>query len=185
MVAGKTYDYVIVLNNGSSYRAYDWMSQLLLLIALLATTYYSVISTGSQRMAGGIAALLILAAWIFGHFTKRYRWGLFIAFIVWIYLFSQWIIGILYSLTGILETQVKFKQEVGFDEEGIAFNSFPKKTYSWHYVNNVILKDNLLTIDLYNNRIIQKELQDDSTPEMEKEFNEFCRSHLLSVTAQT
>jgi hypothetical protein len=185
MVAGKTYDYVIVLKKANNYRAYDWMSRLLLLITLLATTYYSVISNDGHRVAGGVAAFLILAAWIFGHFTKRYRWGLFIAFIIWIYLFNQWVIGILYSLAGILETQVKFKQEIGFDEEGLAFNSFPKKTYKWHEVNNVILKDNLLTIDLYNNRIIQKELQDDSTPEMEKEFNEFCKSHVLSVAPQS
>ncbi len=42
------------------------------------------------------------------------------------------------------------------------------------------LKDGIITIDLYNNKIIQKELDDDSE-ELEKEFNEFCRAHMLSV----
>ena len=76
------------------------------------------------------------------------------------------------------EGQLKFPQEIGFDSEEIAFNNFPSKHYSWQEVQNVILKDNIITIDFKNNHIFQKETETDTRPELEKEFNEFCRQHL-------
>ena len=34
---------------------------------------------------------------------------------------------------------------------------FPFKYFSWEEVNNIILRDNMLTIDFKNNKIIQRE----------------------------
>lgn len=178
----KTYDYIVTLKSGSNNRAFDLISQFLILIAVTGIIYAAMITTDSRERFAGISfAVVILASGLYAFFVNgSYRISLFIAFLAIIYLYKAYWISFLYLLSGILERQVKFKREIGFDDEGLTINSFPKKSYKWHEVSNVVLKDGIITVDLYNNHIIQKELEDDAE-DLEKEFNEFCRSHLLSV----
>ena len=42
-----------------------------------------------------------------------------------------------------------------------------------------MLKDNILTLDFADNKIIQKETESDVSPETEREFNEFCSLQLM------
>ena len=46
-----------------------------------------------------------------------------------------------------------------------------KRTIEWKELNNVILKDGILTIDLKNNKVFQNEIM---SPTSEMDFNEFC-----------
>ena len=62
----------------------------------------------------------------------------------------------------------------------ITFNTFPFKNYAWQQLRNVMLKDNLLTLDFTNNKILQKETETDVSLETEREFNEFCKAHLMN-----
>ena len=84
----------------------------------------------------------------------------------------------LYIIPLFLERQIKFPEEIGFDDEGITINTFSKKFYPWSLINNVVLKDGLLTIDYKDNRLFQKEIEEQVTPVLESEFNEFCHSKL-------
>ncbi|MGZ8557076.1 MAG: hypothetical protein ACXWWC_02015 [Chitinophagaceae bacterium] len=60
----------------------------------------------------------------------------------------------------------------------IIYPSFPKRIYDWSDLSNIILKDDLLTIDFKDNRIIQQLTEKTEHPVNEKEFNDFCKSHL-------
>jgi hypothetical protein len=81
----------------------------------------------------------------------------------------------------LLEYQAKYPLEIGFTNESIVINTLFKKSFSWQELNNVILKDGMLTLDFKNNHIIQKETVDEDEPDAdEDEFNAFCRLHLLS-----
>lgn len=52
------------------------------------------------------------------------------------------------------------------------------KNYPWNQFNNIILKDNLLTLDFKNNQLLQ--LEPDSTATInEQAFNDFCKKYLL------
>ena len=53
-----------------------------------------------------------------------------------------------------------------------------QKEVSWNEVNNVILKDGLLTIDFKNNRLFQHIILNSEEDISEKEFNEFCNQQL-------
>jgi hypothetical protein len=66
-----------------------------------------------------------------------------------------------------------------FSKEAITFNTFPFKNYSWQEVKNIMLKDNMLTIDFKNNKIIQREIEPAELTEEEIEFNEFCRQQMV------
>ena len=52
-----------------------------------------------------------------------------------------------------------------------------KKTIQWGEIQQVILKDDLLTIDLKNNRVIQLLTENDSAVQ-EAVFNSFCQRYL-------
>lgn len=73
-----------------------------------------------------------------------------------------------------------YKQfKIIFSPDKISYPSFPNKTYLWSEVNNVMLKDNVITIDLKNNRLIQAVIEKESAVEIdEKKFNEFCQEQM-------
>lgn len=62
----------------------------------------------------------------------------------------------------------------------VRYPSFPAKKISWNAISNLILKDDILTIDLKNNKIYQHFVKDDSAAVNEEEFNEFCRKQLTA-----
>ena len=59
--------------------------------------------------------------------------------------------------------------------------NFPQQTYSWDMFDNVILKDNILTMDLKSNKLIQIEI-DNSVNEIQ--FNEFAQQQLIQKQVQ-
>ncbi len=63
---------------------------------------------------------------------------------------------------------------------GIQYPSFPTKKIEWVSLNNLLLKDQLLTIDFKNNKLIQSEIDSEQKDVSinEKEFNDFCRQQL-------
>lgn len=69
---------------------------------------------------------------------------------------------------------------VHIDSNQIIYPTFPKKTFVWNDLNNIILKDGLLTIDFKNNKLSQSEVinGDNDSVMNEQEFNDFCRNHL-------
>lgn len=70
--------------------------------------------------------------------------------------------------------------KVVISSEGIVYPSFPVKKIEWERLNNLLLKDNLLTIDFKNNKLIQSEIFTDQKEVVvdEIEFNDFCRQQI-------
>jgi hypothetical protein len=190
-MARTSFEYVISLKR-PDYRAVDWVSRILLLLFLISFFYY-VLRTG---FAGGqywLAAipLLIGAAWLYGfvrkanpQFVVYYRLELMIAALGWFFIplfANSHFLGYAYALMAIAERYIKFPDEIGFNSEKVVRNTFPSKTYQWFEIDNVMIRDNLFTLDLRNNKIIQKSLDEEISPELEKEFNEYCRQQLHFV----
>lgn len=68
-------------------------------------------------------------------------------------------------------------------EEEINYPSLPQRRITWNELNNVILKDGLLTIDFKNNRFIQQFIDESKTSVIEKEFNDFCSRQLKAAAS--
>jgi hypothetical protein len=175
------YDYVITLKK-SDYKFVDQVSLLMLFfaVAVFGYSYYVHPKTGVHYL---IFVALVLLTSLFS-FLKKSRTGsayfrspLLIAAVGWLALHNIWM-AILFAAAGLLERQVKFPQEIGFSENEIAFNSFPKRKLHWNEVSNAVIKDGLITIDQKNNRLFQKEIDSGVSPAVEKEFNEFCKRQL-------
>lgn len=95
----------------------------------------------------------------------------------WI-LTGYWWVGIIMLLLFFLYKISKRILKILFFTDKIKYPSFPGKMIRWDELSNVILKDQLLTIDFKNNKIIQQLIEARHTSINEKEFNDFCREQL-------
>ena len=67
-----------------------------------------------------------------------------------------------------------------FTSKRVLKTNFPKKEFNWNVFSNVILRDNILTLDFKNNRLIQSEIELQESVN-ETEFNEFAQSKINTV----
>jgi hypothetical protein len=95
----------------------------------------------------------------------------------WLQMEFWWVAAITFIL-GTLYLIAKRPLLVSVIKETITYPSFPKKKMAWTELNNLILKDGLLTIDLKNNSFIQQSIDQTKTSINEAEFNDFCREQL-------
>ena len=71
------------------------------------------------------------------------------------------------------------KTMVLFSVEGVHLKRiFKTIIYPWGKLDNVILKDNLLTIDFKSNKLMQAEIAEESEQADEKIFNRYCAAQL-------
>ena len=186
------YQYVVTLKNQST-KYLDFIGFLLPAVSVL---FFVMEMVKSNRVhpayIAGIISISGVLAWNVyqsKHNQKRvrYRWALFIAALVWMKMpYFEWLF-FAFILLGILEPQAKYDIEIGFGDKDIVINSLPKRRYFWSDLNNVVLKDGLLTMDFVNNKILQRETLDDEEDDTEEdEFNLFCANQLkLSKNRRT
>lgn len=182
----KSYDYIIVCKR-PNFKLVDGISQLMLLLGMIA--FASSIRTPIESTKSIVLYCVIvgITGWlIYSYFRQKkghiayYRLALLAAAVGWA-LQDEWQwLAVIYFVAAALEKQVKFPVEIAFDEDEIVVNSLPKKYYYWNEITNIIIKDGILTIDLKNNKLIQKELEDSGSVKMEYDFNEFCRNRILA-----
>ncbi|HXL56406.1 MAG TPA: hypothetical protein VN958_09125 [Chitinophagaceae bacterium] len=182
----KRFDYVVSLRR-RDFKKYDLISQLSLVIAIIIFLFF-LINNINAWIWFSIPVIVIAAQIIYNFFESKkdeivsYRFSFLIAALGFVLLPERSIftilLAILYIIPLFLERQIKFPEEIGFDDDGITINTFSKKYYPWNLINNVVLKDGLLTIDYKDNKLFQKEIEEEVLPILESEFNEFCRSKL-------
>ena len=80
---------------------------------------------------------------------------------------------------GILVKFVIKKPGIEVSAAGISIiKFFNAPVHQWNEFNNVILKDNLLTVDFKNNKLLQLEIDETNGEINEKIFNNFCNGQL-------
>ena len=125
-----------------------------------------------------------LLIYIIASFKKKKQLAFFSPvigiFFCWI-LIGYWWISLIMAIFSFLYKISKRQLKAGFGDQ-IIYPSFPKRFIKWKELNNVILKDGLLTMDFKNNKIIQQLIKYPNTVN-EKEFNEFCNQQLKSATS--
>lgn len=95
-------------------------------------------------------------------------------------------IGLLLLLTGIASAYIGWAEYKIFqpsfariDITGITLpTTFSERLIAWNQLNNVILRDDLLTLDFKNNKILQLEVLDETGVVTAEEMNKFFKSRL-------
>jgi len=163
------------------YQRLNWLIVLLNFLFFLYLAFFAVHKPESDK---SIALLVLLAIFYALHFyfrNTKYQFGHQLFFLIilfgWIGLERYWFAGVQLVLT-ILSSIATRKFIVVFTESAINYPSFPPTSIYWSQLNNVILKDGILTLDFKNNKLIQQNIDESHTKPGELEFNEFCRQQL-------
>jgi hypothetical protein len=179
------YDYVVVLRNDhiQFIEKTGWLLTFLIIMLLVFSIYTTTNST-LLYVCLIITLSLFISNWIEKRKKKNILFkpilitgglGLSIASSLPV------IIGILIIISGLIEKIILQKREFGFSKNIIQENGIFGKKINWGELNRVILKDDILTIDYKNNKLIQvhTDNEDDDDYEVQAdEFNAYCQNRL-------
>lgn len=157
---------------------------ILLSVAVFAILIYYTNQSGTRT--GSITALIIIAGYFI--LSKVLPAGkkpgfefessaLFIIGFTWLLMMYWWQAAIFFVLLFLYKISQR-PLIVSVSSTAVIYPSFPKKEITWNELNNVILKDDLLTIDFKNNKIIQQLILNKEPAVDEQEFNDFCKTQL-------
>ena len=179
------YQYVVTLKN-QSHRYIDILG---LILSIFSVACFTMQLAGSNNVSvayliGSVAVLGIVIYNGAQQVKKRkvyYSRALLIAALVWMKMpYFQWLV-FLFIILALLEYQAKYSVEIGFADNEIVINTLFKKRYTWSAFSNIVLRDGLLTLDFTNNRILQREVEDDEEDDAdEDEFNDYCKKQLAN-----
>jgi hypothetical protein len=179
--------YTIILKNDKT-KNYRLISQLLVLFNLIGFVFLLI--SDEEQLAKNLwilFSIIVTAAYIFfavikvvlkksiPDFWHRAVFGY--CSLAWL-IEGYWWLSILLALFILFDVLAHRKLTVAITDKKITLPSVPKKEVEWNELNNLILKDNLLTVDFKNNKLFQHLIINEDQEINEKEFNDFCKSKL-------
>jgi heme/copper-type cytochrome/quinol oxidase subunit 4 len=184
MSKGKVYDYVVVLknNNKSIIERTGWQLSFLSILPISMMIYQNPTSIMQYILLFAVASLMISL-----YFDKKKNKKVqFLSLLLCIgvgliALSGNMLLGILYIIAGISERFLSANVEIGFSVNEIVKKELTSKSYQWNELNNVVIKDDLLTMDFKNNTLFQAYTDDEEDDEYDvedDEFNEYCKRQL-------
>jgi len=181
-----TEDYVLSLPNTKA-KFYDTMGWLLIIIHLTAFSTLAYYENNAARrwyalLGIALIAIPLIFEWFFrkSHQTSTaIQSALTSGTLIWLLFLHFYIIGVISLVLVLLFYIARRELKVLVNKGRVEYPSFPPKKIKWSGLNNVILKDGLLTIDFKNNKIIQQ-LIDETNVVDETEFNQYCREQLAA-----
>ena len=178
------YSFTLKDNNQKAYNLFTWF----LFFMHIAAAIFA-LNTDDNKVRLGIYILLgfyAILSTVYYFYRKHSKaletFSLIMALMYANFWFQQ--VGILavlvFAAVYTIVTLVKGKSTtVLFSHEGVHLTRvFKTVVFPWTEMDNVILKDNLLTVDFKTNKIIQVEILENNRMIDETEFNFFCKGLL-------
>ena len=174
----------LVLKN-EKVKQYTLFALLIIVFNIIALSYLAV-SRSEIRYRASAVVLLISVLFIIQHFANKKQKqfsakGAAILLIIASYLgFKLWLPALIMTILALLYIISVRQFILSVNASNIVYPSFPKRIIQWNELNNIIMRDGLLTLDFKNNKLIQALVSKDQTDRDidEKEFNDFCRKQL-------
>ena len=153
----------------------------MLIVILNSLFFLFLLVDFSQRKNSLISLVFILAFTGYRFYISKKNnqsfffneWIFFLLFILW---HDNYLMQIINILLGLLYHIALQKLMFNFDSSIIEQKNFPWKKYKWNELRNVILKDDMLTMDFKNNKLMQAEIVNADINE--SEFNAFAKKQL-------
>ena len=144
---------------------------------------YVFLRTGAPASMVAVVALVLNAVpWLYYLLNKKHikapviEITLVASALVWIYFGNFWM-GVFLLFFALMSFFTNKKLIILFDETGIAYPSFPVKKYAWANVVQVLWKDDILTIDLKDNKLLQFNIEKEFAEGFDwARFNEWCEN---------
>ena len=172
---------------------YRMVTFIIALINVAAFAYLYFNETNKSKLSfatlGAILSITALIFYTLKNYTRSQQsFRIEIAFIIlaliW-FISGEWWLGLPMLLFAVLGFYTNKKTIIRFSTEGINYPSFPPKLLSWADVDFVILKDDVLTIELKNNKLLQFTFSKDGAGRPgEAIFNAYCKSFTSGSTQE-
>lgn len=182
----QAYGYLLKSDKLVSYSRISIIFFALNILSLLLVGYLT--PDANQRLyawAGGGLSLLwllyvLLRGQSVGNSRMRFTPGYGFLFFLWIKLQFYWAAPVV-LLLAVLDYIARRPLLVRFTEQQIDYPSFPARAIAWAELQNVVLKDGLLTIDFANNKMLQTEIAGGVSKAEEVAFNAFAKLRLSGM----
>lgn len=171
-------------NTQKAFNSFSWFL-LFLHLVIISVIIINTADVYHRNVAWIAVSLFILLLFIFFFFKDKFKLinfqavafllmaGFWIAQLAWVPALALIIIIIFARFI------LQKKSTATFSGGNIVIEkSLFKKVHSWSEVENVVLKDHLLSVDFKNNHLIQVEITKESFSINETAFNQFCQSQL-------
>lgn len=164
-----------------NYRFYNWFA---LVISLAGFSFFLFYNNWWVEALGAIIIVFVyLLTRIYRRKIRKANYlfddkGFFFLLLAfgWLGLEKYFITGICIVL-GLVYQAAMQKIIFIFNKEGILKTNFPKKEFQWNALDNVVLKDRILTLDFKNNRIIQGVIEPSKVID-QAAFNHFAEEQM-------
>ena len=160
--------------------------ELLVVVLHLITFIILAASRSSKGIILPVTGIVAATTYLVLYWRNKNKQSRFITMEVPMYFFAIWWffagvywMGCLVFIFGLFASVYKQKIQVIITGDAVVYKSFPNRTFNWEDLNNVILKDGILTIDFKSDKIIQQLVEE--TDVIEAEFNLFCSTRLQAV----
>lgn len=178
------YSFTLKDNNQKAYNLFTWFLFFLHIAAaaFALNTNDNKVKLTIYILLGFYAVLSIIYYFYRKHSKALETFSLIMALLYANFWFQQ--VGVIamlvFAAVYILVTIVKGKSTgIVFTTEDIQITRvFKTVLFPWTAMENVILKDNLLTVDFKTNKIMQVEILENNRMVDETEFNLFCKERL-------
>lgn len=162
---------------------YKVVTFIISLINLLAIAYALISAGAGARLIPGIGVALGIAAVFAAAYAWRGRgktlriptWAILLACsALWIYL-GSYFMGVSLLVFAILCFLTARLLVIRFSQQAILYPSTPAKRFDWSEIDFVMLKDDILSIELKNNQLLQFTLEPKVSAGIDTvAFNAFC-----------
>ena len=172
-----------ILLKNEKLKLYNRFSLFILIILTLLYVYFTFFAKPISSVSTRYIILAFMILFLVAFYLKKSREIIkpvhfyFFLILGWALIGEYLLAGVTLLLQLLLDSATG-KKMVTLSADKIIYPSFPKRIIYWADLNNLLLKDGLLTIDLKSNKVIQQLVDENKTPVDEKEFNDFCRQQL-------
>lgn len=153
----------------------------LLALAAIASLFYRTANPFYINVAAGVilCSLSIFVKMILTKYNIRPLLLAGVAAVLFFITTLSAVFALVLLIIGMLPTFFYKTPLVEMDEEKITVKRMiGSSEYEWDQFSNIILKDNLLTLDFKNNKVLQLEI-DEKTAIDETTFNHFCAGKIM------
>ncbi|NOU38095.1 MAG: hypothetical protein HOO89_05230 [Ferruginibacter sp.] len=165
-------------------KTYNIVTFIILTLNFVGFGYVLIQTSGYFSLIATIGLLLHAIAWFYYLLNKKHisspniEISIILNAILWLFFGNIWL-GVFQIFFGIFGFFANKPTIIKFSNVGIYYPSFPVKKYTWQQLNQVILKDNVLSLDFENNTFLQFELGKTIAEKFDTiSFNTFCKNHV-------
>lgn len=165
---------------------YKTIGQLLVLLNTVGIIYQVfIVSKEFKNLWGPAFVLLMTFAYLYLAATKKFlsanlrRFIFFVSSYTWIQ-FGLWWLGFLLLFLIFLDILVHRKLIIIATNDFIQLPLVPKKNVQWSALNNVVIKDGIITVDFKNNKLFQHPVLESGQDINAESFNQFCSQRLAT-----